>query len=87
MILVTTTKELPETTGVWYVSWKGQATVSPCASTCSIVNQTYNAGTNTGVAYVNMPKTEGNLWLNFATSNKGVTNLVVRFQFCESHRS
>jgi hypothetical protein len=70
---------LPETTGTWYLSWTGNATVTPTATSASIVNQTYDPITNKGVAYVNMPGTEGNLMLSFATNGVGLKDLVVKY--------
>ena len=77
VILIGTGTPQTETAGTWYLSWTGNATVSPVATSASIINQTYDATTNTGVAYVNMPATEGSLMLGFATNNVGITNLKV----------
>ena len=73
---------LPEQAGVWYLSWTGNATVTPVATKATIINQTYNAVTNKGEAYFNMPANDSlGIMFGFNTNNKGLTNLVVCIWF------
>lgn len=77
VILLGGSSILPEQAGVWYLSWNGNATVYPGATKATVLNQTYDAITNKGVAYINMPPTEYQLFLSFRNTKGGVTNLVV----------